>query len=249
LFRWRPDRVRPLAMNLDAVRDTATEVAGKVARALGSGARALVLGGDCTVELGTVAGALRCGDSVGLIYIDLDVDLNPPPSSDGALDWTGVAHLLDLPRTEPALSSLGPRRPMLTPKDILYFGTDNIERDEGRTLQQYGLRQLPLHDVQADPAAAAREALAWAAGYESLLIHLDVDVMSYIDFPIAENVRRGNGLTLPQLSTALDVLLSAPRWRALTIAEVNPDHAPDEGEILRALVGMLARALPHAAPA
>ena len=32
----------------------------------------LVLGGDCTIELGTVAGALHEAESVGLVYIDLD---------------------------------------------------------------------------------------------------------------------------------------------------------------------------------
>lgn len=51
-----------------------------------------MLGGDCTVELGTVAGALRGEDSIGLIYVDLDTDLNPPEASDGALDWT-VLHI------------------------------------------------------------------------------------------------------------------------------------------------------------
>ena len=57
----------------------------------------LVLGGDCTVELGTVAGAIRSGTTVGLAYIDLDADLNTPETGDGILDWMGVAHLLDVP--------------------------------------------------------------------------------------------------------------------------------------------------------
>jgi arginase len=60
-------------------------------------AAALVLGGDCTVELGTVAGAFGHGPSIGLVYIDLDTDLNTPESTaDGALDWMGVAHLLGI---------------------------------------------------------------------------------------------------------------------------------------------------------
>ena len=120
-FRWRLDPQRPKAMNLDAVRRTAAAVAEKVEEALVNGEAALVLGGDCTVELGTVAGALRDGHSVGLVYIDLDADLNTPETSDGALDWTGVAHLLDLPGAEAELSGLGPRRPMLAPADILYL--------------------------------------------------------------------------------------------------------------------------------
>ena len=69
--------------------------------------KALVVGGDCTIELGSVAGALQSGASIGLVYVDLDVDLNAPATSDGALDWTGVAHLLDIPGAAPELSGLG----------------------------------------------------------------------------------------------------------------------------------------------
>ena len=77
-FRWRPDPERPKAMNLDAVRSTALAVSQQVAEALRTKSALLVLGGDCTVELGTVAGAERDGASVGLVYIDLDVNLNSP---------------------------------------------------------------------------------------------------------------------------------------------------------------------------
>jgi hypothetical protein len=39
------------------------------------------------VELGTVAGALRASQSVGLVYIDLDADLKVPATGEGAIDW------------------------------------------------------------------------------------------------------------------------------------------------------------------
>jgi arginase family enzyme len=94
-FRWRPDLANPKAMNVDAVRRVAQSVADQVSEGLAADGTVLVLGGDCTVELGTVAGALRGSESVGLIYIDFDADLNPPEASDGALDWTGVAHMFD----------------------------------------------------------------------------------------------------------------------------------------------------------
>jgi arginase len=123
-FRWRPDLPYPSAMNLEAVVGVARSVADRVADALHAGQVALVLGGDCTIELGSIAGALRECSSVGLIYIDLDTDLNSPASSDGALDWTGVAHLLDVEGAAPELSSMGPRRPMMPDHAILYLGVD-----------------------------------------------------------------------------------------------------------------------------
>jgi arginase len=241
--RWRPDPVRPKAMNLEAVRRTAAAVADQVAEALAQDEAVLVLGGDCTVELGTVAGALRDEHSVGIVYIDLDVDLNAPEASDGALDWTGVAHLLDLPGTAPELSGLGPRRPMVGPADILFFAADNITPAEAQTIGELGLDQVRLAEVKANPTDSARRAVAWAAGYDRLLVHLDVDVLSYTDFPIAENTRRCDGLSFEALSASLELLLAAPNWRALTLAEVNPDHAPDEAETFRRLIGMLSQAL------
>ena len=61
-FRWRIDRESPRAMNAGAVANAARAAAKRVAEALAADGTALVLGGDCTVELGTVAGALTaCG--------------------------------------------------------------------------------------------------------------------------------------------------------------------------------------------
>lgn len=242
-FRWRPDHQRPKAMNLDAVQRTAAAVADKVGGALANGEAVLVLGGDCTVELGTVAGALRDEPSVGLIYIDFDVDLNSPATSDGALDWTGVAHLLDLPDTEAALSGLGPRRPMLSPADVLYFASENITPAENKAVDALRLERIGLAEVEEDPIGAARRAVDWGARHKRLLIHLDVDVLNFTDFPIAENTRRCDGLSFEALSAALAPLVAAPNWRALTITEVNPDHTPNEREAFGRLIAMLSEAL------
>ncbi len=243
LFRWRPDPARPDAMNLSKVREAALYVADNVAASFAAGDTALVIGGDCTIELGTVAGAQRDGGSVALVYIDLDVDLNAPGESDGALDWTGVAHLLDLPGAAPELSGLGSRRPMLEPHQVFYFAADNIEPNEAAVIAQRRITKIGLDEVKVDARGAAGRAVRWASGHDRMLIHLDADVLSFTAFPVAENTRRRNGLTLEELSEALKVLIAAPNWSALTLAEFNPDHAPDEAETFGALVSMLTVAL------
>jgi arginase len=248
-FRWRPDPVHPKSMNLHAVRDIARGVADAVASAMEEGFSALVLGGDCTVELGTVAGAQRDGSKVGLVYIDLDVDLNPPHESDGALDWTGVAHLLELPGTEPELAQLGTRRPMLESSEVLFFAADAITPGEAKTIRDRSLACIRLAQVQAEMKSSTDEVHRWSASFDRLLVHLDVDVLSYTDFPIAENVRRCPGLRFEELGCALETLLEAANWRALTIAEVNPDHAPDEAVAFQKLIGLIAKALQRNASA
>lgn len=242
-FRWRPDARRPQAANLEAVVRVSSELAGMVAGVMSRGEQALVLGGDCTVELGAVAGALQGQASVALVYIDYDVDLNTPAESDGALDWTGVAHLLDLDGCSPELAGMASRRPMLGPGDILFFAADNVTPAEAEKERRLGLRRIPSPEVKRDPLAAGRQAAAWAGRHDRLLVHLDVDVLAFMDFPIAENTRRRNGLTLDELAQSLKPLLSAANFRALTITEVNPDHAPDEAGTFKRLIVMLAGAL------
>ena len=238
-FRWRPDLNNPKAMNAGVAAAVARAVADRVADAVETARRVLVLGGDCTVELGTVAGAARNSTSVGMIYVDLDTDLNVPETSDGALDWTGVAHLLDIPGAADGLAGLGPRRPMLRPHEVLFLAAANITPPERATIDRLGLPVIALSDVVADVGAAAKRAADWAASFERLLVHVDVDVLAYTHIPIAENVRRDAGLRLGQLSELLVGLARAPNFAALTLTEVNPDHAPDEARAFAALNRML----------
>ena len=123
VWRWRPDRLRPRAQNLEAVITHATETAHRVREAVAADEILLVLGGDCTIELGTVSGFLPSDARIGLLYFDLHADLNVPDSEpEGALDWMGMAHLLGEQRAVPELSRRGPRFPLLEAADVCIFG-------------------------------------------------------------------------------------------------------------------------------
>ena len=232
-------------MNAGVVAGVARAVADRVAQGLADGAAVLVLGGDCTVELGTVAGASRDGDDIGLVYIDLDTDLNTPASvEDGALDWMGVAHLLGLDGTVHALSGSGPRTPMLRADQVLLFADDNSTPFERKVIDERGIAEVRLAQVAADPAGAARGVIdGWARTFGRLLVHVDVDVLDYLDFPIAENTRRNTGLRFDQLMAVLRELVAAPNWATLTICEVNPDHGELDGSTLRTFSEGLAEVL------
>lgn len=244
-FRWRPDAERPKAMNLDAVTRSASAVADSVAEAMAADEAALVLGGDCSIELGVVAGARRDCERVGLVYIDYDVDLNIPATSDGALDWTGVAHLLALPGVEPALAYLNDQAPLLTPDAILYVGADNVSAAEAETLGRMQLARIASAEVRADLDGVGARVVRWVDQFERVLIHFDVDVLTFVDFPIAENVRRCEGLALREAFAVIAAVAALPNWRALTVTEVNPDHAPDEAAAFRTLIDRVCAALPR----
>src|SRR5215207_495306 len=236
---WRTDERSPEARNVSTVAAVASELADTVAAAFADGHDILVLGGDCTIELGTVAGAIRDGARVGLAYVDLDADLNVPGTGEGALDWMGVAHLLDVAGAHETLTSLAGRRPMLDVEAVRLFAVENFTTFERSVIDRLGLHVEPLADVVDDPDAVAERTRAWAASYDRILVHADIDVLDYTKFPIAHEIRDSPGLELPQLARLLRDLHGLPNWSALTLSEVNPDHAPDERDSFGRLIEML----------
>ncbi|HZI25390.1 MAG TPA: arginase family protein, partial [Chryseolinea sp.] len=174
-FRWEPDKINKRAMHVDKVRDVARAVSEKVHESLEQNEKVLVIGGDCTIELGSVAGCLKKSDNIGLVYIDLDTDLNTPESvDDGALDWMGVAHLLSIKGSVNSLSSLGPKVPMLRPDQICFFANGNMTDFEKRFIEDNHVMQIKIDEVAADPTRAAKLiSQDWGLQFEHLLIHLD----------------------------------------------------------------------------
>jgi arginase len=247
VFRWRPDRENRYAQNAEAVREAVIATAGRVRAADAAGQVALVLGGDCTVGIGTVSGMLAADpERIGLIYFDLHADLNTPDSvPDGALDWMGMAHLLDEPAALPELRHIGPRIPLFTPEQVIIFGHshDRATPWERDVITRRKVQTVPVEDVANAPEDHARAALALLPGVDRLLIHFDVDVIDFVDAPLSENTGRNEGLTLDQALRALRVFTAHPAFAALTITELNPLHGEEDGATLERFVAGLVAVL------
>jgi arginase len=242
LRRWAPDREHRRAQNAAGVAQAAKEVAERVEAAIRSGRVPVVLGGDCTVGLGTVAGALAAGGPPpGLVYFDMHPDLHTPETVEtGTLDWMGTAHLLGLPGAVPELAALA----TLAPQDILLFARDPSQTRpvEHAAIERHGIATIDVDEVKADPRSAAGRALA-ALPHERLLVHFDVDVVDFVDLPLSENTGLNVGLPFDAAARALEALLADPRVAALTVTEHNPAHGPEDGSATAALARALQRAL------
>ncbi len=236
-------------MHAAAVAASARAVAEKVSSAAAGGHLPLVLGGDCTVELGTVLGMREHLPSLRLLYIDAHPDLNTPASvPDGALDWMGTAHLLGLPETDAELAGLGSRRPMLDASDlVLLANSDRITAHEDRVISEHRIANVPDGRVRADPAAAAAEALGLLGDRSRFLVHLDADVIDFADLPLAENTTRNVGLPFETVMRTLDTVVAAEGFAALTVTEINPHHGEPGDATVRSFVSRLVESLASAA--
>ncbi|MGH2870854.1 MAG: arginase family protein [Solirubrobacteraceae bacterium] len=244
-FRWRPDPQNPRAANVEAVIDRASQVVEMV-RSAPAGNTVLVLGGDCTVGIGTVAGLRPQFERLGAIYVDRDADLNVPDSTvDGAMDWMGVAHMLDIDGAVSGLAALGGHRPILSSTQVSFLGLGRYRDFEAAVIANGKLPVVDLQSMAADPPRSARTALSPLAACDSLAVHFDVDLVDFLDAPLAENTDRGTAPSLMACGEALGELLADARVRALTVTEFNPHHGAQDGDTTQRLVDVLVNVLRH----
>jgi arginase len=234
------DRDHPGSRNLPAVVRVARQVADAIA-GVGTGRLPLVVGGDCTITLGVIAGFRRRHPDVGLVYVDGDADVGVPDSGgSGIFDSMGISHLLG--RGAPELAGLAGTVPLLDPARLAIVGSDPRETDDAgrRYLAGVGVSFQEAPALIADPAAAAARALsAVAAASGPIAVHFDVDTVDSGDLPLGNFPHYGSGVLLEHAVACLRVLRAHPSFAGLVLTEVNPTHDADGSLINRYIDGIV----------
>ena len=240
---WKPDRKRPLAQNLNEEVGALRALADAASPLVAADERLIVLGGSCTVALGLCAAVADAGIEPHLVYIDRHLDLNTPESTtEGSLSWMGMAHALGLPGAEESLVRLADQAPILQAAHLGYLGvelaaeTTDWERDQ---VDRLGISVTTQAELVADPTTAALKARG-ALPDEPFVVHVDVDVLDFLDAPLAENVNgRNSGPTLVQLGAALTALWREPGFIGMSIGQLVPAHAASDPTSLARFVEAL----------
>jgi arginase len=230
------DSATATARNVEAVVRVANAVADAVEDQARQGRHPIVLGGDCTITLGVVAGLQRTADDVRVAYFDGDADLNTPERTrSGVLDATGIAHLLGLADTP--LARIGRTSPMLGDEQLVLLGYDPSDPDSFDAdvlASRPSLHHFDGAAVGADPVGVARRAVAALGSPDAVMaVHFDVDAVDSRDLPLANYPHYGTGVPLATAGQVLELLLSSPNASALVLTEVNPTHDPAGDQLTR----------------
>src|ERR1035437_8575613 len=229
-------------MNPQAISDYSPSLADAVAAVLDEGEFPVVLGGDCSVLLGTML-ALRRRGRYGLLYIDGDADFYQPEVN----PLRGAGSASDLAFATGARGRLAPDGRVAHPC------RDAADREHR------GCQPLPENLLVIDrdqvrclgAGAAASEAVRYltreGGPQDGLWIHLDADVfdetiMQAVDDP------RPDGLTWNEVVSALSVAVRSGRAIGLQVAIYNPDIDAD-GSNGRGLAATVREALSASADA
>ena len=237
---FKPDEESPRARNLSRVIASLEALKPRVEQAVKSSALPLILSGDCSIALATVAGARRYFRKVSLIYMDGDADLNTPATTpSGCVDGMVVSHLTGRGAAE--MVRFWGEPPLVREPDLALFGVARLDPPEEQILATSPLRRFLAADVKRmGPAAAAHAAIdrIQGNGYQFVL-HFDVDVIS--DFP-ATNYPGAGGLSLDEVREALLVFAQQKELAALEVTAYNPTKDPDRSGA-KLIVDLLVEAL------
>lgn len=214
------------------------QLADRISGIIDAGEFPLVLGGDCSILLGSALAMRRLGAEVdgrlGLIFVDGHSDFRHP----GNAPYVGAAAGEDLAlvtgRGQPDLAGIEGRRPYFRDSDVVVLGIrDNDEYRLDLHAAGFALRPAPALRAEGASRTAqwAREQLADCAGF---WLHVDVDVLDSTIMPAVDAPTPG-GIAFAELELLIFGLVNTPHCLGMELTVFDPDHDP-QGSYARIIV-------------
>jgi arginase len=236
-----------LLLNPDSIRAFSVELADAVAFVLHKKRFPLVLGGDCSILIGSVLALRRLG-TYGLFFIDGHADFYQPQASQ-----TGEVADMDLAiisgRGPNVLTNINSLKPLVRDQDIIVFGYRDAEQAASYGSQDVRDTKMHVFDLPyvrkiGTITAVASQAVEMMVNeqLDGFWIHLDADVLDDSIMPAVDYRLGGGGLSFPELSELLKTLVISDRAVGMDITIFNPRLDLD-GSITRRFVSSLVQGL------
>lgn len=212
------------------------ELADVVEHALREGLFPVVIGGDCSILLGALAGARRFGE-LALVHIDGHSDFRHPGNYDAAATLSAIAGMdlaLATGRGEALMTDWDGRPGPLAPEERVVQIGERESRDRDWAwpdVLETAITQIDIFWAREHGIPAVLErAFATLDRFPSLPFwaHLDVDVLDQVVMPAVDSPG-SPGLNYDEVSALLRGFLASPRCLGLNVTIFDPDLDPDGG--------------------
>lgn len=198
----------------------------KVQASVAKGRRPVVLGGDHSIAMGTVAGVAghfrAQGQSIGLIWVDAHGDMNSPATSP-----TGNVHGMPLGVLlgygTPELVKLGGFAPKVKPEHTVLIGIRDLDPGEKDLIKKSGALVFTMKEVdQFGMSEVARRALERVT-YGTAGFHLSVD-LDGVDPMVAPGVATAvnGGLNFRETHLLMELAADSKKLLSMEVVELNP---------------------------
>ena len=211
----------PHLLHLDTVMAVSQALRANLLIALEQGQFPVVIGGDHSVAMGSLAalGERYGADRLAVVYIDAHADINTERTS-----VTGCIHGMDLAAACglccPELT-VGRQRVNLLGQNLYILGGRSIDPPEYDILARQGAHLYSPEQLSGDGLARVLGEILPQLADKQVHISFDVDSLDPSEFS-ATGYRIPNGLTLEQVHAILRAVLATGRTRCFECVEYNP---------------------------
>lgn len=206
--------------------DVCTRLAKRVKEVVDAGDFPLVLGGDHSIAMGTVAGTAahfhETEQSIGLIWFDAHGDMNVPESSpSGNIHGMPLAHLLG--KGDDDLKNILGFSPKVKPENVALIGIRAIDAGERKIIRDSGIHAFTMREIdEHGMAAVARRALEVVNdGTAGFHVSFDVDGCDPTVIPGSGTLVPG-GVSFREAHLLLEYCADNGRLLSMEIVELNP---------------------------
>lgn len=227
--------------NLDEVARVNTELCNTVDSVMRDGRFPLVLGGDHSIAIGTIAGVLQHKKNLGVIWFDAHGDINTAETSpSGNIHGMPVAVALGLGHER--LTSIGGIDKKLNTKNIVFIGCRDLDSGERKILKDLGITVFTMHEIdRLGMTEVVNRAIAIASdGTDGIHVSFDLDSMDPV-FVQGTGTRVPGGMTYRESHLSLEMIALTEKVVSAEFVEVNPiiDNKNQTAKTAVALIGSL----------
>ncbi|SDE64397.1 arginase [Paenibacillus sp. UNCCL117] len=198
------------------------ELCERVAGIISSGRFPLVIGGDHSIAIGTLAGVGLHYRRLGVIWYDTHGDANTAETSPSG-NIHGMPLASALGHGHPQLISLGSGQTSLRPQNVVIVGARSLDPGEKLFLKEQGIRVYTMRDIdRLGMAEVMEQALAQAAhGTDGVHLSVDLDALDPSFAPGVGTPVPG-GISYRESRLAMELLSDAGVVVSAEFVEVNP---------------------------
>lgn len=220
------ERTSPRAHFLPQIAEAVEELAAMVEAALDEEALPVILGGDHSIAIGSVAGLAsyyrKRNQKVGIIWLDAHTDVNTPDTSpSGNIHGMPLATLLGHGARE--LTNVAGFAPKVLPENVAVIGARSIDPGEREFVKNTGIRVFSMSELDERGLPDVVQEAVEIASLNTAGFHVTMD-MDFIDPFYAPGVgtpERG-GATYRESHLAMEKIAASGRVLSVELTEVNP---------------------------
>lgn len=226
---------------LDEVTRVNTELCNKISKVMAEGRFPLILGGDHSIAIGTIAGVVQHKKNIGVIWFDAHGDINTEMTSPSG-NIHGMPVAVSLGYGHERLTSIGGIHKKLQPEKLVYIGCRDLDEGERKVLKELGITVFTMHEIDRYGMTEVIERAIKIAGEGTDGIHVSFDVDSldpaYVQ---GTGTRVPGGLTYRESNLALEMIALSEKLVSAEFVEVNPiiDNQNVTAKTAVALMGSL----------